>query len=388
MCHSSRRVVESSRGGNRIFLFELRAGKPELLERCSQTKFSISADRSFSVQTRSNEMTLPEIYVVSRIPNLAAHLREALKGRGEVVEIVAKFTVQDGSPKIKPEVVERLQNVEVLVTDTHILKDVLYDLPKMKLVQLTSAGVENLLPGINRSRPFPQYSIVRAGCFGVLMAEYVVAGIINFERGLYRYFKLQENKEWDSVISLDFRTLSDLRIGILGAGVIGEEIARSLSQFGACVSAFARRSRSREEVQRSSFQDIIVNLASLLEDCHYLVNALPSTPSTVGLLNGDVLKQCKNSPVFINVGRGSIISESCLLHALEQKWISGAILDVFEVEPLPKSSLLWTTPNVIITPHMSGPSRPHEVTRGFVQNYDNYLEGKPLLHKFSFASGY
>lgn len=347
-----------------------------------------SAVRSFTAHAQCYKMALPDICVVSRIPDLADHLRKALKGRAEIVEIVAKFTVLDGRPVLKPEVVETLQNVEVLVTDTHILKDMLYELPKMKLVQLTSAGVENLLPGINKSRPFPQYSVVRAGCFGELMAEYVVAGIINFERGLYRYFKLQEAKEWDSVISLNFRTLSDMRIGVLGAGVIGEEIARSLSKFGAHVSAFARRSRSQEEVQRSAFQDIIGDLPSLLEDCHYLVNALPSTPDTVGLLNGNVLKQCKNSPVFINVGRGSIISESSLLHALDQKWISGAILDVFEVEPLPQSSLLWTTPNVIITPHMSGPSRPHEVTKGFLKNYDNYLEGKPLLHKFSFASGY
>lgn len=333
-------------------------------------------------------MPLPEIYVVSRIPNLAEHLREALRGRGEVIEIAAKFTVQDDCPKLKPEVVEKLKNVEILVTDTHILKEMIYDLPKMKLVQLTSAGVENLVAGINKSRPFPQYSILRAGCFGALMAEYVVAGIINFERGLYRYFKLQEDKQWDSVISLDFRTLSDLQIGILGAGVIGEEIAKALSQFGAAVSAFARRSRSREEVKRSSFQDIIVDLTSLLEDCHYLVNALPSTPNTVGLLDGDVLKQCKNSPVFINVGRGNIISESSLLQALDKKWISGAILDVFDVEPLPKSSPLWTTPNVIITPHMSGPSRPNEVTKGFIKNFDNYLEGKPLMHKFLFGSHY
>ncbi|XP_050034754.1 glyoxylate/hydroxypyruvate reductase A-like isoform X2 [Dermacentor andersoni] len=258
----------------------------------------------------------------------------------------------------------------------------------MKLVQVTSAGVENLIPNIDRSAPVPQYAIVRASCFGVLMAEYVVAGIINFERGLYRYFELQKTRNWDDLISLNFRTLSDLRIAILGAGVIGEEIAKSLVQFGATVNGFARRSRSSEELHRSSFQIISPDLSSLLEDCHYLVNALPSTPSTIGILNGDVLRQCKNSPVFINIGRGNVISEGCLLNALKEKWISGAMLDVFEVEPLPTSSPLWATQDVIVTPHMSGPSRPQEVVKSFMINFEKFLAGQPLIHKFSFESGY
>lgn len=339
-------------------------------------------------QHQVSKMARPEIYVVSRIPHLAKHLREAVKGRADVVEIVAKFTVHEDCPKIKPEVVKKLQSVEILITDTHILKDILYQLPNMKLVQVTSAGVENLLPNINRSLPVPTYTIVRASCFGILMGEYVVAGIINFERGLYRYFELQKAKSWDDLISLNFRTLSDLRVAILGAGVIGEEIAKCLVQFGATVNGFARRNRNSEELRRSSFQKISPDLHTLIEDCHYLVNALPSTPNTVGLLNGDVLRQCKNSPVFINIGRGNVIAEECLLNALKNKWISGAMLDVFEVEPLPQSSPLWSTPDVIVTPHMSGPSRPQEVVKSFMINFEKFLAGEPLLHKFSFDSGY
>uniref|UniRef100_A0A023GB87 Putative glyoxylate/hydroxypyruvate reduct n=1 Tax=Amblyomma triste TaxID=251400 RepID=A0A023GB87_AMBTT len=357
-------------------------------KRFQRVPFFLPATRTFVTQSQVSNMGLPEICVVSRIPNLAEHLREAVKGRAEVVEIVAKFTVHEDSPKIKPEVVQKLQSVEILITDTHILKDVLYQLPNMKFVQVTSAGVENLVPQIDRSLPLPKYAIVRASCFGILMAEYVVAGIINFERGLYRYCLMQQSKEWDHIIPLNFRTLSDLCIGILGAGLIGEEIAKSLVQFGATVNGFARKKRSSEELRRSSFQRISDDLHSILEDSHYIVNALPSTPSTVGLLNGNVLSRCKNGPVFINIGRGSIISEDCLLNALKEKWISGAILDVFEVEPLPKTSALWTAPNVIITPHMSGPSRPEEVVKSFMTNFNKYLAGEPLLNTFSFESGY
>ncbi|XP_075548795.1 glyoxylate/hydroxypyruvate reductase A-like isoform X2 [Dermacentor variabilis] len=315
------------------------AARAAKLERFSELPCLQPAIRSLASEARVSKMGRPEIYVVSRIPNLAEHLREAVKGRADVVEIIAKC-------------------------------------------------VENLIPNIDRSAPVPQYTIVRASCFGVLMAEYVVAGIINFERGLYRYFELQKTRNWDDLISLNFRTLSDLRVAILGAGVIGEEIAKSLVQFGATVNGFARRSRRSEELHRSSFQMISPDLSSLLENCHYLVNALPSTPSTTGILNGDVLRQCKNSPVFINIGRGNVISEGCLLNALKEKWISGAILDVFEVEPLPTSSPLWATQDVIVTPHMSGPSRPQEVVKSFMINFEKFLAGQPLIHKFSFESGY
>ncbi|XP_054927068.1 glyoxylate/hydroxypyruvate reductase A-like [Dermacentor andersoni] len=364
------------------------AARAAKLERFREFPCLQPAIRSLASEARVSKMGRPEIYVVSRFPNLAEHLREAVKGRADVVEIIAKFTVHDDCPKIKPEVVKRLQSVEILITDTYILKDILYQLPKMELVQVTSAGVEKLIPNIDRSAPVPQYTIVRASCLGVLMAEYVVAGIINFERGLYRYFELQKTRNWDDLISLNFRTLSDLRVAILGAGVIGEEIAKSLVQFGATVNGFARRSRSSEELHCSSFQIISPDLSSLLEDCHYLVNALPSTPSTIGILNGDVLRRCKNSPVFINIGRGNVISEGCLLNALKEKWISGAMLDVFEVEPLPTSSPLWATQDVIVTPHMSGPFRPQEVVKSFMINFEKFLAGQPLIHKFSFESGY
>lgn len=90
-------------------------------------------------------------------------------------------------------------------------------------------------------------------------------------------------------------------------------------------------------------------LSEMLTNCDYIINVLPSTPNTLGLLNGNVLQNCKNrGSIFINIGRGTIIKEADLLHALEQQWILGAILDVFEEEPLSKKSKLWTLPQVIL----------------------------------------
>lgn len=328
------------------------------------------------------------IYVLSKLPNLAQELSHALKNDASVVEITAKFTIREGEPAIKREVVERLRSAEILVTDTHILKDILYQLPNMKWIQLTSAGVDSLLPHLDRSQPSPTYTVARATCFGILMAEYVIAGIINFERGIYHYYDLQKKKIWHDHRSLEFRSLSDLTVGILGAGVVGEEIAGTLKQFGTRVHGLSRRRRSMEEMTRSSFETIHSELSELLKSCDYIVNALPSTPNTTGMLNGEVLKQCLKKPVFINVGRGTIINQESIIKALDNGWISGAILDVFDEEPLPAESPLWLKPKVIITPHMSGPSRAHEIVKSFMQNYENYVKGNALLHTFSFESDY
>lgn len=88
-------------------------------------------------------------------------------------------------------------------------------------------------------------------------------------------------------------------------------------------------------------------LPKFLRACDYVVNILPSTEQTKGLLNGEVLKNCEEKKaVFINVGRGNIIRETDLVRALKKGWISGAILDVFEEEPLPQTSELWALPQV------------------------------------------
>lgn len=90
------------------------------------------------------------------------------------------------------------------------------------------------------------------------------------------------------------------------------------------------------------------SLSQVLRSCDYIINVMPSTDATRGLLNGDVLKNCENKKtVFLNIGRGSIVAEADLVNALERKWIGGAILDVFEEEPLPKGSKLWNMPQVI-----------------------------------------
>lgn len=151
-----------------------------------------------------------------------------------------------------------------------------------------------------------------------------------------------------------YRELSELTIGILGFGDIGQEIAKYCKSMRMTVNSIHRKvPPTKFSYVDESFS--VEDLHECLKRCDYLCNVLPSTPSTVGLLSGDVLQSCKEKKtVLINVGRGDVISNDSILKALNNEWIGGAILDVVEQEPLSKDSALWTHPQVTITPHVSG----------------------------------
>ena len=161
------------------------------------------------------------------------------------------------------------------------------------------------------------------------------------------------------------RSLFELTIGILGFGDIGKEIANCCKSMRMTVKAIHRTvPATKIPFVDESFS--IEELPKFLQQCDYICNVLPSTPSTKGLLSGDILENCKErKTVFINIGRGDVISCDSILNALNNQWIGGAILDVFEEEPLPSDSALWTHPQVTITPHIAGFTSDNQVNIGY-----------------------
>ncbi|KAH9518911.1 hypothetical protein Btru_008646 [Bulinus truncatus] len=130
-------------------------------------------------------------------------------------------------------------------------------------------------------------------------------------------------------------------------------------------------------------------LNEMLADIDYFVNVLPSTPKTRGLLNGNILRFCERKrTVFINIGRGDIIDDSSLIMSINKGWLGGAILDVFNTEPLPSSSELWHLPNVTITPHVAGVTFAKRAVETFMKNLQLYQEDKPLINQVDFFRGY
>ena len=120
----------------------------------------------------------------------------------------------------------------------------------------------------------------------------------------------------------------------------------------------------------------------------YFVSVLPNTSETRHIINAALLEALPPHAVFVNVGRGSALDESALIHALETKKIAAAVLDVFEQEPLPKEHPFWNTPNLLLTFHTSAPSLPEDIAKLFIENYHRYLNEEELMYRVDFVRGY
>lgn len=318
------------------------------------------------------------VVVLSAIPKLLFHLM--VQAPNVTFHAVAPGTT---------DAVSKLQQTQIVVADPDLLILHLDHLQSVKWVQTTWAGLDKLTPHlVGREIPYriSRYSDAK---FGLAMSEYVLAGIINHERNQRSQYENQKTKTWsqDGRIS-QHRLISDLTVGILGIGSIGKHVAQLLNAFGATVWGLSRT----VPANNLTYLDRHVtteDLPEILRGCDYVINILPLTNQTRGLLNGDVLKNCEEKKsVFINVGRGNVIRETDLVRALEEGWISAAILDVFEQEPLPETSKLWAMPQVTISPHVSAVTHAKGIAEAFVKNYEKYLKGEEIPNTFEMNRGY
>ena len=140
---------------------------------------------------------------------------------------------------------------------------------------------------------------------------------------------------------------------IVGFGDIGAACGKLVKAFGTKVIGFKRRPEATSEAQKSCANEIygMERLDEMLSNADFVVGVLPKTSDTHHFFNTDFFAKMKSSAVFMNIGRGPTVKEVDLISALEQQKIAGAVLDVFEVEPLNQQSQLWQMPNVLITPH-------------------------------------
>ncbi|KYQ52986.1 Glyoxylate/hydroxypyruvate reductase A [Trachymyrmex zeteki] len=318
------------------------------------------------------------VAVLSAIPRLSYHLRSRLPN----------LRISDVSPE-QADTLSKLNAAEILIADCDLLIPYGSKLTSVKWIQATWAGLDLFIPHVQNTRR--DYILTRFSdeSFGLAMSEYVITQIVNYERDQKQQYENQKLAEWKQEGRLlNHRLIRDLTIGILGIGTIGKSIAEKLKSFDATIWGMTR-TVPKEKLLFLDQQRTVDNLPDILKNCDYIINVLPSTENTIGLLNGNVLEHCKDkNAVFINIGRGSIIRETDLINALEQKWISAAILDVFEIEPLPKESKLWSFPQVTISPHNSGVTTAHNVTKLFATNYARYVNGESLINVFDFNKGY
>ncbi|EGI58323.1 PREDICTED: probable 2-ketogluconate reductase isoform X2 [Acromyrmex echinatior] len=318
------------------------------------------------------------IAVLSMIPRLSYHLRSQLPN----------LRISNVSPG-QVDTLSKLNEAEILIADCDLLIPYANKLTSIKWIQATWAGLDKFIPHVQNTRR--DYILTRFSgeSFGLAMSEYVIAQIVNYERDQRQQYENQRLAEWKQEGRLiNHRFIHDLTIGILGIGTIGKSVAEKLKLFGASIWGMTR-TVPKEKLPYLDEHRTVDNLPDILKNCDYIINVLPSTQDTIGLLNGNVLEHCKSkNAVFMNIGRGSVIKETDLINALEQKWISAAILDVFEKEPLPKESKLWSLLQVTISPHNSGITTAHNVAKLFAANYARYVNGESMINVFDFNKGY
>lgn len=275
--------------------------------------------------------------------------------------------------------------------------------PALRWVQCHLAGLDHW-----KDEPLlahPQVTVTHmSGAAASQMAEYILMGLLALGHRLPEIQAAQAKREWAQDRWTRFLPL-ELRgatVGIIGYGSVGRQTARLLHTFGATVLAVKRNAMQPADTgytpqglgdpQGDYAHRIypVEAICSALSQCDFVVVTVPLTPSTRNLLGEREIACLKPTAGIVDVSRGSVINPSALFNALKSGKLSGAILDVFDQEPLPPESPFWSLPNVIISPHISG-SSPHYNARAvelFGENLLRYLSGLALYNRYDPQEGY
>jgi len=267
---------------------------------------------------------------------------------------------------------------DMVLGEPSLIREALPRLAHLRWVQATWAGVEPLLdPTLRRD-----YTLTNArGVFGSLMSEYVFGYLLAHERKIFEKRASQEAGKWDPTHP---GTLRGKQIGLLGVGSIGAALARTAKHFGMRVKGYTRASRGCPDVDEYVHGD----RAAFAADLDYLVSIVPDTAATVRLVDATLLAALPARAVFVNPGRGNVVDEAALAEALQSGRLAGAVLDVFQQEPLPPDHVFWRTPNVLITSHTAALSVPADIAPVFIDNYRRLVAGEPLKYRVDFDAGY
>jgi glyoxylate/hydroxypyruvate reductase A len=256
--------------------------------------------------------------------------------------------------------------------------------PTPRAVFSLGAGVDHLHPLCGRT-DFPVYRVIDPD-LTARMAEYVTFAALFLHRQIPLYLQHQKQRIWDPP---DQGAASSVRVGILGTGVMGEAAGRALQMIGYQVTGWARSARQNSPFPVHPGKEA---LPRFLAEIDILVNLLPRTPETTGLVNADVFAilgtQRTGKKFFINAGRGETVAQQDLIAALQSGVLSGAVLDVFSPEPLPADNPLWGMNNVLITPHVAADSNPATIVPQILRHVGELERGAIPLPTVDLARGY
>lgn len=276
-------------------------------------------------------------------------------------------------------------------------------MPRLQWVQFHLAGIDYAVNTPLLANP-DLIATTLSGAAVSQMGEYAISMLLALGHHLPAMHISQQKSEWlrDRWERFSPVELRDSTVGIVGYGSVGRQIARLLQTFGAIVLATKQDVMTPEkngytQPETGDPDGVFFNrlypyqaVGSMIKECDFVVITVPLTPQTRGMIGMDQLTHFKPTAYLVDLSRGGVVDQNALIDALQAKKLAGAALDVFPEEPLPSSSPLWSMPNVIVTPHISGNS-PHYDERAvalFAENLNRYLAGLPLYNRFDPQKGY
>lgn len=311
--------------------------------------------------------------IAELIPAQTGRIAAAANARGWKVSFVTGAEAQDLS---------RCAEV-ILGSDTALLRNA----AELKWLCVPSAGAEQYLdPGLYAN---PDMVLTNsAGAYGVTIAEHIVMVTLELMRRQMEYSRVVAERGWER--GLPTRSIRASRITLLGTGDIGRTAASRLRGFEP--ESIVGVNTTGHEVPGFDRVYPVSALGEVLPRTDLLVTALPDTPRSAGVLDAQKLSLLPESAYLVNVGRGRTIDQNALVSMLHEGKLAGAALDVFETEPVPAEDPVWDCPRLLITPHVAGNMTlaytVDRIVELFLENFERYCDGKPLLRVVERRKGY
>jgi glyoxylate/hydroxypyruvate reductase A len=252
-------------------------------------------------------------------------------------------------------------------------------LPNLKALQSFGAGVDSILSDITLPASLPLARIVD---------PHLTASMLDYLDTVVNYYRLrfdefghnQQQQLWKPRSPRKIRHLA-----VLGLGELGSAAARHFAGLGYSVRGWSGSLRQIDGVQCFAGDD---QFADAVAEADLLICLLPLTPATENLLNEARLAQLKTGAILVNVARGAIVDDEALLAALQTGQLAAACLDVFRIEPLPAQHRFWTTPGILLTPHISAVTNADTAVAQIAENYRRVQAGLPLMNQVDRTRGY
>lgn len=252
--------------------------------------------------------------------------------------------------------------------------------PNLKCITSIGAGVDHIMEDPKRPENIPVARIIDKNLERD-MTQYVVASTLNYIKRFDHWADNQRKQLWKKDLPINF---SSSQVGVMGLGFLGKNLAKALNQLGLHVSGWSHRKKNIEHVQCFEGKD----LQAFLSQANILICLLPLTPDTKNILNKQTLHYLPQGAFLINVARGNLLVDEHLLEALDSGQLSGACLDVFREEPLPKDHPFWNHPKIKITPHIASVTNPRSAASQIIENYHRILQGQELINTIDIKRGY